>query len=141
MVLFLTRQPPCELVSRKKRKERGRKTIEGLPQMVLDRLNMGLTRALKYSVFVFRYFKHPIRILHMYIRKRKNTLVELRNGGKFDSFGYGDAGLGLYRIWGACEYGIRPKDAKRFQIVIDIGAHIGFFSVLLGVLNPKCLVL
>ena len=100
-----------------------------------------LPQSIKYSIFVIRYFKHPIKILHMYVKKHKNTIVELRKGGVFNSFGYGDVGLGLYRIWGVCEYGIRPKDAKKFRLVIDIGAHIGLFSVFLGVLNPKCQVL
>ena len=100
-----------------------------------------LLRPIKYSFFVIRYLRHPIKILYTYLKKQKNTVVELRKGGIFSSYGYGDVGLDLYRIWGEYEYGIRPKDAKKFGIVIDIGAHIGLFSVFLGVLNPKCQVL
>ena len=29
----------------------------------------------------------------MYVKKHENTIVELRKGGVFNSFGYGDAGL------------------------------------------------
>lgn len=77
----------------------------------------------------------------MYLARKESRVVELRDGGKFETFGYGDAGLGLYRIWGDYEYGVRPKDVKTYRIVVDIGAHVGLFSVFLGVLNPECRVL
>jgi hypothetical protein len=48
-------------------------------------------------------------------------VVKLLNGGTFNIFGYGDAALGLYRIWGDNKYGIQPKDVKKYQVVIDIG--------------------
>lgn len=99
---------------------------------------MDLAQAIKYSVFVIRYFRHPFRILYNYVKKRETTIVELRKGARFNSFGYGDVGFGLFRIWGLYEYGVRPKDVRKFRSVIDIGAHIGLFSVFLGILNPKC---
>jgi FkbM family methyltransferase len=77
----------------------------------------------------------------MYVARKGVRIVELRNGRTFNSFGCGDAGLELYRIWGDYEYGVRPKDVKKYRIVIDIGAHIGLFSVFLAVVNPDCKVL
>jgi FkbM family methyltransferase len=126
------------MTSKPRKKGKDQKKEEGA---LYSGRTMNLVAALKYSIFVIRYFKHPLKILLTYVKKHTNTIVELRKGGVFNSFGYGDVGLGLYRIWGVCEYGIRPKDAKKFRVVVDIGAHIGYFSVFLGVLNPKCHVL
>ena len=97
-----------------------------------------LIRIIKYCIFVVKYFEHPLTILKAQIEKQKVQMVKLRKGGAFDTFGYGDASWGLYRIWGDCEYGIRPKDIKKYRVVIDIGAHIGLFSVFCGVLNQQC---
>lgn len=97
-----------------------------------------LVRIIKYCIFLVKYFEHPLTILKVQVKKQKVQVAKLRKGGTFNTFGYGDVGWGLYRIWGDYEYGIRPKDIKKYRTVIDIGAHIGLFSVFCAVLNPRC---
>lgn len=97
-----------------------------------------VVRIIKYCIFIVKYFEHPLTILKMQIKKQKVQVAKLRKGGTFNTFGYGDVGSGLYRIWRDYEYGIRPKDVKKYRVVIDIGAHIGLFSVFCGMLNPQC---
>jgi FkbM family methyltransferase len=97
-----------------------------------------LVRIIKYCIFLVKYFEHPLTILKVQVKKQKVQVAKLRKGGTFNTFGYGDVSWGLYRIWGDYEYGIRPKDIKKYRTVIDIGAHIGLFSVFCAVLNPQC---
>lgn len=93
---------------------------------------------IKYPIFIFKYFKEPHSIIIKHLKKEEIQTVKMRNGGTFNSFGYGSITLSLYRIWGEFEYGIKPIDVAKYEIVIDIGAHIGLFSVFLGLLNPRC---
>ena len=93
---------------------------------------------IKYCIFVVKYFEQPLRILKKQAKREKVEVAKLRKGGIFNTFGYGSAASGLYRIWGDCEYGIRPKDVKKYRTVIDVGANIGLFSVFCGLLNPEC---
>jgi FkbM family methyltransferase len=93
---------------------------------------------IKYCIFVVKYFEHPLIILKAQVKRQKVQVAKLRGGATFNTFSYGDASWGLYRIWGKYEYGIRSKDVKKCRTVIDIGAHIGLFSVFCGMLNPQC---
>ena len=97
-----------------------------------------LIKIIKYCIFIVKYFEHPLTILKKQVMKQKVQVAKLRGGGTFNTFGYGDVSWGLYRIWGKYEYGIRPKDVKKYRTVIDIGAHVGLFSVFCGMLNPQC---
>ena len=102
------------------------------------KLPIRLVRITKYCIFIVKYFEHPLTILKMQAKREKVEVAKLRKGGTFNTFGYGNVGPGLYRIWGDYEYGIRPKDVKKYRTLIDIGAHIGLFSVFAGMLNPQC---
>lgn len=109
-----------------------------------NRLNFILKKpffVIKYIIFIFKYFKDPFSIISKHLHRNEIQSVMLRNGKTFNSYGYGSTALSLYRIWGDYEYGIKPKDVAHFKTVIDIGAHIGLFSVFLGYLNPKCRIL
>ncbi|MEN6552043.1 MAG: FkbM family methyltransferase [Methanobacterium sp.] len=96
---------------------------------------------IRYIIFIFKYFNDPFSILLKHLHGKEIQSVILRNGKTFNSYGYGSTALSLYRIWGDYEYGIKPKDVANFNTVIDIGAHIGLFSVFLGYLNPECKIL
>lgn len=96
---------------------------------------------IKYIIFIFKYFKDPFSIISKHLHRKEIQSVMLSNGRTFNSFGYGSTTMSLYRIWGDYEYGIKPKDVVNFKTVIDIGAHIGLFSVFLGYLNPECKIL
>lgn len=109
-----------------------------------NRLNFILKNPLfviKYIIFIFEYFKDPFSILWKHLQRNEIQSVKLSNGKTFNSYGYGSTSLSLYRIWGEHEYGIKPNDTVHFKTVIDIGAHIGLFSVFLGYLNPECRIL
>ena len=93
---------------------------------------------MKYCIFLAKYFDRPLTIFKEQIKRQKVQVATLRGGETINSFGYGDVSWALYRIWADHEYGIRPKDVKKFRTVVDIGAHIGLFSVFCGVLNPRC---
>lgn len=103
-----------------------------------------LTRGImliKYSIFIFKYFQTPLRLVLKQIQNKEIQEWKLRNGGTFSTFGYGSLVYGLYRIWEEEEYGISINEISKYNLVVDIGAHVGLFSVFLGFLNPECCVL
>ena len=89
-----------------------------------------ISQRIKYYIFLITYFKEPL------IGSKNAQIAKLRRGGVFNTFGYGYTVPQIYRTWKI--YGISINEAKRYRTVIDIGGHIGLFSVFLGVLNPKC---
>jgi FkbM family methyltransferase len=102
------------------------------------KLSGRVVRIIKYCIFVVKYFEQPLTILKRQAKREDVQVAKLRKGGIFNTFGYGSAASGLYRIWGDYEYGIRPRDVKKYRTVIDVGANVGLFSVFCGLLNPEC---
>lgn len=117
---------------------------------------MKYIRELKKLLFSLKYFKNPLGVylknsfliylsdiklfLDRSVKKQKvkaiTQSVFLKNGGFFKTFDYGGV-FSLFHVWSE-EYKLNPDSIKNYTTVVDIGAHIGLFSVFAGTVNRNC---
>ena len=95
----------------------------------------------------FRVFRRPVpNLFAVYLPKRGRVRVALPNGGTVRLWSMGDDWVANRLFWYGFE-GYEPETtrvfldlAARAEVVLDVGAHVGYYSLLAAAANPSAVV-